>query len=126
MSWNAIPAAVSGSVIASAYGNTYYKGNLDYLKSVVDGTLAGQIPPGALSSSTFAGVVATHANGVVPTATAAVGGAISSNKSGGGAEVNFYNAFNGVFAGFDFWGWNGSAYVQLARAARPFTRAYTR
>lgn len=38
MAWVAIPSAVSGAVATSAYVNTYLKGDLDALHSVLDGT----------------------------------------------------------------------------------------
>lgn len=95
----------------------------NWTQEVLLGTNADKIPGSALSSTlalpgtlSVQGAITTLANSGAPT-----GGpeslVISGNKSGGSAEVNFYNTFNAAGAGFDFWVFSGGAFAQALALA---------
>lgn len=84
----------------------------NWTQEVLTGTNSDKIPGSALASPltlpgalSVPGTISCNVNGTVPGA-GGFGLVVSTNKSAGGGEIDFYNVFNGN-TGFEFWAADG-------------------
>lgn len=105
MAWTSPRTWVANVTALTALAmNTDLRDNLNYLKGLLDGT-------DTTNNVTVASGLKVSANKQADPTTGGVGLHMSVNRSGGQAEVNFFNVNSNPTAAFDWRIYNGSAWV---------------